>query len=75
MIRRARLSGARPHPLKTIPKGNKNPPAVIPAGPFRRAAQTGRIVPSCRYRACHDNASSSRCGVCLPELVAVARSR
>src|SRR5664279_4350184 len=38
-------------------------------------AQTSRIVPSCRYRTCHDNASSSRCGVCLPDPLAVARSR
>ena len=39
------------------------------------AIQCGRMVPSRRYRTCHDNASSSKWGVCLPGPVAVARSR
>ena len=42
---------------------------------FRPPHHAGRIVPSRRYRTCHDNASPSRCGVCLPGPVAVARSR
>ena len=45
------------------------------AGQVTVAIQCGRMVPSRRYRTCHDNASSSRCGVCLPGPVAVARSR
>ena len=45
-----------------------------PARPVR-AGQRGCMVPARRYRACHDNASPSRCGVCLPGPVAVARSR
>jgi len=43
--------------------------------PLTVAFQCGRMVPWRRYRACHDNASSSRCGVCLPGPVAVARLR
>ena len=70
VLLRGRAGADQPRPSPGIPScaGCCNEPV-----PSR--LQCGRMVPSRRYRACHDNASSSRCGVCLPGPVAVARSR
>ncbi|OWQ78385.1 hypothetical protein CEE63_02065 [Stenotrophomonas maltophilia] len=48
------------------PRGGGAPPPPPPALPDVRSGPQPFIVPVSSQRWCHDNASGSRCGVCLP---------
>jgi hypothetical protein len=67
--------GAIPRRRSHAPHGPRTPDDKRRRAGAGLAPQAGSIVPSRKYRTCHDNASSSRCGVCLPDALAMARSK